>query len=113
MLAQHWFTLNPETGEIQQLAAYVGAFSARTAQIRRNVERYEAEWRHEHPGEEPKLRLREAWDRRAWAQARPDKIVPKNGAELVARWNSEVRDVAYRDPDAPVTGAPLTWGNAS
>ena len=53
MLAAHGLTLDPETSEIRELAPYVGAFSARTAQIRRNVDRYEAAWRAEHPGEEP------------------------------------------------------------
>lgn len=101
-LAAAGFTLDPETGETGELAPYVGAFSARTAQIRANVERYEAEWRAEHPGEEPGSRLREAWDRRAWAQARPDKVVPKDGAEVVERWNEELRALGYVDPDAPV-----------
>jgi exodeoxyribonuclease V alpha subunit len=101
VLAQHGFTLDAETGEIQQLASYVGAFSARAAQIRRNVDRYEVAWRSKHPGEEPGLRLREAWDRRAWAEARPDKIVPRNGADLVARWIDELRDLGYQDPDNP------------
>ncbi|CAN5446003.1 hypothetical protein BH10ACT10_BH10ACT10_02250 [soil metagenome] len=101
VLAAHGLTLDPETGEIQQLAPYVGAFSARTSQIHRNVERYEAEWRRDHTGEEPGPRLREAWDRQAWADARPDKVVPTNGAELVARWNDELRRLGYRDPAAP------------
>ncbi len=96
-LAAHGLTLDPETSEIRELVPYVGAFSARTAQIRRNVDRYEAAWRAEHPGEEPGPRLREAWDRRAWAEARPDKVVPKDGAELVARWNGELRELGYRD----------------
>ena len=97
-LAARGFTLDPETSEVSELAPYVGAFSARTAQIRRNVDRYEAEWRGEHPGEEPGPRLREAWDRRAWAEARPDKVVPRDGRELVERWNHELRDLGYRDP---------------
>jgi exodeoxyribonuclease V alpha subunit len=101
VLAQHDFSLDNESGEICELAPYAGAFSARTAQIRRNVDRYEAGWRTGHPGEEPGLRLREAWDRRAWAEARPDKIVPRDGAELVARWLDELRDLGYRDPDHP------------
>ncbi|RYB96210.1 AAA family ATPase [Nocardioides glacieisoli] len=101
-LAAYGLSLDPESGEIQQLAPYAGAFSARTAQIRRNVDRYEAEWRSEHPGEEPGLRLREAWDRRAWAQARPDKVVPTNGRDLVERWNAELRDLGYRDPTGPL-----------
>ena len=100
-LAARGLTLDAETGEIDQLAPYVGAFSARTSQIHRNIDRYEAEWRREHPGEEPGPRLREAWDRRAWADARPDKVVPTDGADLVARWNAELRALGYRDPAAP------------
>ncbi len=49
VLAAHGFTLDPETSEIRELAPYVGAFSARTAQIRRNVDRYEAAWRSRAP----------------------------------------------------------------
>ena len=52
-LANAGFTMDPKTGEIEQLAPYVGAFSARTAQIRANVDRHEAEWRTEHPGADP------------------------------------------------------------
>ena len=102
VLAAHGFTLDLETSEIRELASYVGAFSARTAQIRRNVDRYEAAWRAEHRGEEPGLRLRDGWDRRAWAQARPDKVVPTDGRELVARWNAELRELGYRDPTEAV-----------
>jgi exodeoxyribonuclease V alpha subunit len=104
VLAARGFTLDAATGEIEQLAPYVGAFSARTGQIHRNIDRYEAEWRREHPGGEPGPRLRESWDRRAWAEARPDKIVPTGGADLVARWNAELRALGYRDPANP---APL------
>ena len=46
--------------------------------------------------------MREAWDRRAWAEARPDKVVPKDGREFVDRWNGELRDLGYRDPTRPV-----------
>lgn len=100
VLAARGLTLDAETGEIEQLAPYVGAFSARTAQIHRHVDRYEAEWRRENPGQEPGPRLREVWDRRAWAEARPDKVVPTDGADLVARWNHELRALGYRDPVA-------------
>ncbi|WP_235547692.1 MULTISPECIES: MobF family relaxase [unclassified Nocardioides] len=102
VLAQHGYTIDPDTSEIRQLQPYVGSFSARAAQIHRNSDRYEADWRAEHPGEEPGQRLREGWDRRAWAQARPDKVVPRDGKELVARWNSELQDLGYHVPDAPV-----------
>ena len=43
VLAAHGYTIDPATSEISQLKPYVGAFSARAAQIRRNVDRYEAE----------------------------------------------------------------------
>jgi exodeoxyribonuclease V alpha subunit len=61
----------------------------------------EVQWRSEHPGEEPGPRLREAWDRRAWAQARPDKIVPRDGADLVAHWIEELHSLGYQGPDNP------------
>lgn len=111
VLAAHGFALDAETSEIRELLPYVGAFSARTAQIRRNVDRYEAAWRSEHRGEEPGPRLREVWDRRAWATERPDKVVPKDGRELVARWNAELRDLGYDDPagSVPLTGTPSGW----
>ncbi len=100
-LAEHGYTLD-DSGEIQQLAPYAGRFSQRTSQINRNVDRYEAEWRTEHPDEEPGPKLRQTWDRRAWAEARPDKVVPADGADLVARWNSELHDLGFRPPTEPV-----------
>lgn len=90
VLAAHGYTLDPETGEVAQLAPYAGSFSARAAQITRNIDRYEAQWRSENPdGEpdgEPGPTLRRAWDRRAWAQARPDptrsclRVEPSSGS---------------------------------
>ena len=98
VLAAHGFTMETESGEIRELRPFVGAFSARTAQIRRNIDHYEAQWRRAHPGEEPRARLREVWDRRAWAQARPDKVVPQDGADLVSRWNEELRSLGDVGP---------------
>ena len=49
VLTAHGFTLDPATGELTELAPYVGKFSARTAQIGRNLDRYEAEWRTREP----------------------------------------------------------------
>ena len=99
-LARHGYTLDPETGEIAELAGVVGAFSARARQIEHHLDRYEADWRTEHPGEEPGPVLRRAWDRRAWAQARPDKVVPTNGHELTARWTEELQALGIRQPSA-------------
>src|SRR5664279_346174 len=98
VLAAHGFTLEAATGELAELAPFVGRFSARTAQIGRNLDRYEAEWRTVNPGVEPGPALRRVWDRRAWADARPDKVVPTDGAELVQRWNEELRASGYTDP---------------
>lgn len=97
-LATAGFTLEPDTGEVAELAPFVGAFSERAAQIGRNIDRYEAEWRTANPGQEPGPVVRRSWDRRAWKDARPDKIAPQDGAELVAAWNAQLRDLGYRDP---------------
>ncbi|HET7385483.1 MAG TPA: MobF family relaxase [Nocardioidaceae bacterium] len=103
-LARHGFEVNAETGDIVELAPYTGAFSARAKQIEANIDTYEAEWRTDHPGEEPGPALRQAWDRRAWADARPDKVVPTNGEELRQRWIEELHELGYQPP-AP--NAPL------
>jgi exodeoxyribonuclease V alpha subunit len=108
-LAAHGYTLDP-TGEIGQLAGYVGPFSARAAQIGRNADRYEAEWTAAHPGEHPGPALRRAWDARAWAQGRPDKITPQPGSELTARWRAELAALGYRDPSGPVDLSPSPIG---
>jgi exodeoxyribonuclease V alpha subunit len=112
VLAGCGYTLD-DAGEIQQLAPYAGGFSQRAAQIGRNVDRYEAAWRAEHPGQEPGPRLRQTWDRRAWADARPDKVVPRSGADLVAAWNNEVRDLGFTPPTSPATEPGLQIGRLS
>ncbi len=103
-LARRGLTLDAETGEVVELAPYTGAFSARAKQIEANIDTYEAEWRSEHPGEEPGPALRQAWDRRAWADARPDKVVPTSGDELRQRWVEELHELGYL---APAPSAPL------
>src|SRR6478609_1840323 len=112
-LAARGYTLEDD-GEIRQLAPYAGGFSQRAAQINRNVDRYEAAWRAEHPGQEPGPQLRRTWDRRAWADARPDKVVPRSGADLVAAWNTELRDLGFTPPTTspsnPGTGPGLQIG---
>ncbi|WGX96891.1 MobF family relaxase [Nocardioides sp. L-11A] len=97
-LAAYGYTLDAESGEITQLAPFAGEFSHRAAQIGRHVDRYEAQWRADHPGQEPSAALRRAWDRRAWAEARPDKVVPTDGAELVDRWREELHDLGFQPP---------------
>jgi exodeoxyribonuclease V alpha subunit len=97
-VARLGYTFDPATGEIRELTGYAAEFSARAAQIDRNVSRFEAEWRAAHPGEEPGPRIRQAWDTRAWAQARPDKVVPHDGAELIDRWAGELADLGFTPP---------------
>ena len=88
------------------MAPYVGAFSERAAQIGRNIDRYEAGWRVANPGQEPGPAVRRSWDRLAWKDARPDKIVPRDGAEMVAHWNQQLADLDYHDP-SPQPGLPM------
>ena len=53
--------------------------------------------------------MRRSWDRRAWKDARPDKIVPTDGAEMVAHWNQQLHDLGYHDP-SPQPGLPMVVG---
>jgi conjugative relaxase-like TrwC/TraI family protein len=108
-LAAHGYTLDA-TGEIQELAGYIGPFSARAAQIGRNLDRYERAWIRAHPGERPGPALRRAWDARAWAEGRPDKVTPRSGADLCVRWRAELVALGYRDPDAPGQQRPTPVG---
>ncbi len=109
VLAAHGYRID-RSGEIEQLAPYVGAFSQRAAQIERNIARYEAEWTAAHPDEQAGPALRRAWDARAWADGRPDKVIPQSGTELHARWLSELSDLGYRDRDKPVHLTPTHVG---
>jgi hypothetical protein len=97
-LAAHGYTVDA-TGEILEFAEYVGPFSARAAQIGRNLDRYERDWAAAHPGESPGPALRRAWDARAWADGRPDKVIPRSGAEAAhaAGWAHE-RAQQVEDP---------------
>ncbi|MEU0312122.1 MobF family relaxase [Nocardioides sp. NPDC006273] len=97
-LAAHGYHLDLVSGEVIELEAYGEAFSARSKQIGHNIDRYETLWRGEHPGGEPGPRLRQAWDRRAWADERPDKVVPTSGAELEKHWRDELAELGFRMP---------------
>jgi exodeoxyribonuclease V alpha subunit len=108
-LAARGYTLDDD-GEIRQLAPYTGRFSQRAAQINRNVDRYEAAWRAEHPSQEPGPQLRRTWDRRAWADARPDKVVPRSGADLVTAWNNELHDLGFTPPTTSPTNPGIEPG---
>ncbi|TFV89905.1 MobF family relaxase [Blastococcus sp. CT_GayMR16] len=108
-LAAHGYAFNGD-GEIRQLANFVGAFSARTAQIARNIDTYEREWTAAHPGESPGPALRHSWDSRAWAAGRPDKVLPQPGEDLTARWLAELVALGYRDRSVPIGLTPTPVG---
>ena len=101
-LATHGFTLDPGTGEVVELAEFVGPFSARAAQIGRHLDRYEAEWRDANPAR--RARSGVAARRGIGAPGptpRPDKIVPRDGAELTSRWVAELHALGYREQFRP------------
>ena len=98
VLADRGFTINNESGEVYELAGFVGAFSARARQIGQNIQRYETAWRDTHPGQEPGPELLRTWDRRAWAEARPDKVVPTDGTVLTDRWVDELHRLGFHPP---------------
>ena len=100
-LALHGFSLGVD-GEIEQLREFVGPFSARAAQIGRNLEVYESVWRSEHPEEEPGEVLHRAWRTAAWAKDRPDKVTAVSAETLQQRWLDELGDLGYRAPRGTV-----------
>ena len=54
--------------------------------------------------------MRRAWDARAWAEGRPDKVTPRPGEDLTARWVTELVAVGYRDRNCPVDLVPVPVG---
>jgi conjugative relaxase-like TrwC/TraI family protein len=108
-LAAHGYTLDAD-GELTQMREYVDAFSQRTAQIERNLKRYEAAWKRSNAGQEPGPALRQKWDHQAWNDARPGKIVPKDGAEITAAWLAELRALGFRQPAGPVLAVSVRPG---
>ncbi|MFK4806167.1 AAA family ATPase [Microbacterium sp. ZW CA_36] len=71
-LARHGYTLNSD-GEIAELANAVRPLSRRSTQIEANRAMLLANWRAEHPGQQPSPDRLHQIDRMAWAKARPNK----------------------------------------
>jgi len=108
-LAAHGYTVG-SAGEIVQLAAAVPAMSKRSAQVAANIERYERQWRTEHPGAEPGPGLLRAWDERGWADKREaKKNHPTRGPECETAWIGELRSLGV-DVDAQLAAAPTGTG---
>lgn len=60
-------------GQVKEFEPLVDKFSSRRDQIRTNVEELEAQWRGEHPDEEPGPAEYRTWDQIGWDQQRPAK----------------------------------------
>ena len=96
VLDRHGLTLDPVSGEVIELERFNGVMSKRGEQVRRHLERLEAEWEAAHPGETvgPVVSARLA--AKAWAHERPAKK-PTTLREEHA-WVNELHEAGY-DPD--------------
>ena len=94
-LAEHGLTLDPVSGEVAELQPFNAVMSKRSAQIKKNLDRLEAEWEAAHPGEEPGPVVTARMQGIAWAHQRPG----KKPADLKDEqwWQQELRDAGY-DP---------------
>lgn len=93
--AEHGLTLDPVSGEVSELQPFNGVMSKRSAQIKRNLDRLEAEWETEHPGEALGPVMTARLQGIAWTHQRPG----KKPADLKNEqwWVEELRDAGY-DP---------------
>ena len=113
VLDRHGLTLDPVSGEVVELERFNGVMSKRGEQVRKHLERLEAEWEAAHPGEAmgPVVSARLA--ARAWACERPAKK-PTTLREEQA-WVTELREAGY-DPATlrrPVRRAPASLDDLS
>ena len=96
-LVEHGLTLDPVTGEVVELEPFNALMSKRGEQVRRNLDKLEAEWHENHPGESIGPVVSARLTAKAWALNRPAKK-PTNLREEAA-WLSELKEAGY-DPDA-------------
>jgi len=109
-LATKGFTLNPD-GEIIQLQHLVRPLSKRSAQIEANKTIRVAEWKQQHPEQEPSHEVLSQIDRWAWAAGRPDKPANLDTGD----WAALIRDelltadpsLGHARPVATVSPEPL------
>ncbi len=96
VLDRHGLTLDPVTGEVAELASFNALMSKRGEQVRKNLERLEAEWEQAHPGESIGPVVASRLTAEAWAYERPAKK-PTTLADEAA-WVTELREAGY-DPE--------------
>ena len=96
VLDRHGLTLDAVTGEVVELQPFNAVMSKRGVQVRRNLDRLEAEWNETHPGESIGPVVASRLRAEAWAHERPAKKPATLGDE--AAWVTELREAGY-DPD--------------
>lgn len=96
VLNRHGLTLDPVTGEVTELEPFNALMSKRGAQVRKNLERLEAEWEAAHPRETMGPVVSSRLTARAWAFKRPAKKPTTVREE--AEWLTELREAGY-DPE--------------
>jgi hypothetical protein len=96
VLDEHGLTLDPKTSEVAELAQFNDLMSKRGAQVRKNLERLEADWEASHPGESMGPVVSSRLTAKAWAFERPAKKPITMREE--AAWLTELREAGY-DPD--------------
>ena len=96
VLDRHGLTLDPVTGEVTELEPFNALMSKRGAQVRKNLERLEADWEDAHPGETMGPVVFSRLTAQAWAHERPAKK-PTTLREEEA-WLTELREAGY-DPE--------------
>jgi len=93
VLERHGLTLDSVTGEVTELEPFNALMSKRGAQVRKNLERLEAEWEAAHPGEKMGPVVSSRLTAKAWAFERPAKKPTTTREE--AEWLTELREVGY------------------
>ena len=96
VLDRHGLTLDPVSGEVAELETFNTLMSKRGEQVRKNLERLEAEWEAAHPGETMGPVVSSRLTAQAWAYERPAKK-PTTLREEEA-WLTELREAGY-DPE--------------
>ncbi len=96
VLDRHGLTLDPVTGEVTELEPFNALMSKRGAQVRKNLERFEAEWEAAHPGETMGPVVSSRLTAKAWVFERPAKKPTTTREE--AEWLTELREAGY-DPE--------------
>ena len=103
VLAQHGLTLNPVTGEVVELEPFNPQMSKRSDQVRRNLQRFIANWELLHPGAEPSSAKLSRLSAMAWDHERPNKK-PSTLSDEHA-WQRELADAGYRQGPFPIRPA--------